>query len=171
MAGTTVPPNTEDDAPCFYLFVHVGTLVRLSSNREGSREIAWEEWASHARLMRKPSDESHWLLGPTSCGKILIPEGDLDELHSPTTHVLYDFPHPSVLRRAVSQGQRDRWRYVVEPEVLNYPARFASTVVSGLPYRKLHTGITHSEGLGRGDPGEPCRLTGDFLYVRRGVPS
>lgn len=169
------------EKPIYHLFVHNGTLESFC--REGMQdvEIAWEEWASHARFMVKPGAESLWLGGNVSHTRILLPETrpledetqapEEDEENWPAADMVYDFPPPAALRRAVHlRENREPWEYILEPEVLEPGTFFKSKIVSGLPYRKVDTGFVDLPSLAdlAGNlSGDDCVLTGNHLYTRK----
>lgn len=181
-AGDTA--NTEyarREKPIYHLFVHSGTLGRFCRESMQDVEIAWEEWASHARFMVKPGAESLWLGGNVSHTRILLPETrppedethvpEGDEENWPAADMVYDFPPPAALRRAVRLHENCKpWEYVLEPEVLEHGTFFKSKIVSGLPYRKVDTSFVDLPclaDLAGNSSRDDCLLTSNHLYTRK----
>lgn len=124
------------------LFAHAGSFLRFCNLDAPGADIPWERWAPYARLMPKPAD--NWLYNSPQAWRICTTENLPDDRDDSV--MLYDFAPPCALRRAaacVSAGL-DPWEYVLGPSVVVREALFDGEVRSGLPFRRVNTGLIDS---------------------------
>lgn len=140
------------------LFAHAGTFLRFCDPSAPGAEIAWADWAPHARFMRKPAD--NWLYKGPSDWRICTPE---DRPGAPGTVMLYDFAPPPVLRAAAAAGDTGPWEYVLEPTVVVHAALFDGEIRSGLPFRKVNTGLVDAFDREGGGERHRYELTDDCI--------
>lgn len=156
--------STFDMDGCSYdvrllLFVHATTIQRRCEGDTRNLLFEWEDWAHEARLIRNPGYHTDWFGGPLSYTRSFVPERTLgnvngiidfaadpeEEYGGDMTYWLYEFAPSEVLRSAeAAAGGNGPWVYFMEPDSLpKVPIfRTPTTATSGLPYRKLNTGIS-----------------------------
>lgn len=122
------------------LVVHADSLLRFCDPGSPGAEIPWETWAPYARLMPRPADSR--LHTPPHWRRVCIPEERSD---NPNAVMLYDFASPPALRHRVAAdvaADADPWEYVLKPSKIIGKAIFDEVVQSGLPFRRVSTGLT-----------------------------
>lgn len=140
------------------LFVHAGAIERRCQGDVRNLSVEWADWACDTRLMRDPGYRTGWFSGPVNYMRSLVPERELgnvsgvvdfamhpDERYGgETTYWLYEFASPEVLRSAEAAADGNGpWLYIMEPDSLPKLPIFRNpiTATTGLPYRKLNTGV------------------------------
>lgn len=129
------------------LFAHAASFLRFCHPDAPGAEIPWEQWAPYARLIVRQhvdprlDDVDDELYMAAHGRRICVPEGRPDNLRS---IVLYDFPPRRAFHHGATAGasvEPGPWEYVVEPNVIVRPTLLAGEVRSGLPFRRLNTGL------------------------------